>query len=290
MGAAYTSALASTPAVLKALQAANLMRKGILRSQPAVQRAAQLLPDLPGLHCVPQLTLSPDSLWCAVSVEEDDGSAACDYGALYMYDTHTGRHVHTLYRGEIGGCFAHWTSCSTHLLMLMGVHELHNTGLLVFEAATGRCIRPEWTLPAAAVVRGASRDITMKRDMLFPPDGSMLLCVHDYGIPPEEFSLYVLVLQAGSIAAASPLAEVRRRGLAHHRNGYTLDVNMLWHQNSGGVVLPSCTFQLADGQPFQRAGLAAGHCPLPAYLGENSAFSPTGGGHRGRSGCGIFGY
>ena len=43
----------------------------------------------------------------------------------------------------------------------------------------------------------------MKRDMLFPPDGSMLVCVHDYGIPPEEFSLYVLDIQAGSIAAAS---------------------------------------------------------------------------------------
>ena len=142
MGAAYTSTLASTPAVLKALQAAHLMRKGILRSPPAVQRAAQLLPDLPGLHCVPQLTLSPDSLWCAVSFDEDDGSAACDYGALYMYDTHTGRHVHTLYRGEIGGCFTHWTSCSTRLLVLMGVHELHDTSLLVFELRQGAASGP----------------------------------------------------------------------------------------------------------------------------------------------------
>ena len=273
VGAAYTSTLASTLVILAALRAAHLMRKGILGGQPAVQRPAQPLPDLPAPYCAPQLALSPDSRWCAVSVEEDDGSAARDYGGLYLYDTHTGQHVHTLYRGEMGGCFTRWTSCSTRLLVLMGVHELNTTSLLAFEDATGHSIKPKWTKQAAAVLRGTSQDITLERDMLFSPDGSMLLCVQDYDVPPEEFSLHILDIPGGSIAAASPLSEVRSRGLARYEYGDTLDVTMLWHPASDGFVVPGCTFQL-DDQPFKKAGLATGHCPLPAFLGENSAFSP----------------
>ena len=161
------------------------------------------------------------------------------------------------------------------LIVLRGVHELHNTSLLAFKAATGHCIKPKWTKQAAAILRGTSQDITLERDMLFSTDGSMLLCVQDYDVPPEEFSLHILDIQGGSIVAASPLSQVRRRGLARYEYGDTLDVTMLWHPASDGFVVPGCTFQL-DDQPFKKAGLATGHCPLPAFLGENSAFSPTG--------------
>ena len=165
----------------------------------------------------------------------------------------------------------------------MGVHGV-DTSLLVFEAATGRCIRPKWTKQAAAIVQRAGMDTDdtfnpfRQRKLLFSSDGSMLLCVQRCGTLPHESSLHILHIQGGNIAAASPLSTVCHRGLARYDYGHGLDGRILWHPNSHGVVVPGCTLQLADDhhQPFQRAGLAIGHCPFPAYLGKSSAFSPTG--------------
>ena len=126
-----------------------------------MQQPAQLLPDLARLYEAPRLFLRPDLRWCAVSFEIDGNCIAGEHYRLCLYHIHADRLVHILHRGIVGGYIINWTPCSTRLLVLTGVNEHYESDLVVCEAATGCCTKPEWTMQAAAIIEGMKHTMSV---------------------------------------------------------------------------------------------------------------------------------
>ena len=173
-----------------------------------------------------------------------------------------------------GGHIIRWTPCSRYLLMLLGVHEYFTQSLLVGEAATGSCTTPAWTSEAAAALQGDFYDENTEREMMFSPDGRLLLCWQGSWGPEQSMTLVVLDIKTGSIAAASALLQVPSKW--HASVQYADAVRLLWHPSSRGLVIPGSLYDLADAQKLKSAGFAVGYCPLPAHLGAHSAFNQSG--------------
>ena len=93
--------LPSTAAIL-GLRDAHACRLGILHErQPTLQRSDPL-PDLPLDHKLSSLTLSPDHRLAAVSWAAEWHFGLANMFGLHILETHTGRLVSTLRRGEDG--------------------------------------------------------------------------------------------------------------------------------------------------------------------------------------------
>ena len=280
VGHAYAATLQSSSDIMAALQRAHCTRKGILKGASPLQLHADPLPEIPDDHTFPQLSLSPDSHWCACSYEGWYTCAGAETCGLYLYETHSGKLVHCLCRSDVGGFLTHWSACSARLSVLMGVNEYHEMSLVVYDAVTGQGHKPAWSPDAVEALQGDVYDSSSKRDMMFSPDGELLLrWRQDADLDGGQHDLQVLSLQHGSLEAASALVASNLLGQAQpdmYHLYRTAAARMLWHPSSRGIVIPGSTYQLADPQAFHQAGLAVGHCPPPAHLGQTSAFSPSG--------------
>ena len=241
-----------------------------------MQLHADPMPDLPADHSFPELCLSPDSRWCACSFEGWHTCGGSEDCGLYLYDTRSGKLVHCLFRGDPGGFLIQWSACSTRLNVLWGVDEYNEMSLVVYDVVTGRGQDPAWSVDAAEALQGDYYDSLSKYDMVFSPDGDFLLRWRQHA-DSEGSTLKVLHIQDGRLVAASALvAGSAAEDRQYHQYWYRDAACMLWHPSSRGIVLPGCTYQLADTQAFHQAGLAVGHCPLAAHMGQCSGFSPSG--------------
>lgn len=58
-----------------------------------------------------------------------------------------------------------------------------------------------------------------------------------------------------------------------HEHDFHCIADWVWHPSSKGLIIADCMWELVDSTQLHAAGLAIGHCPLPAHLTEHTAFS-----------------
>ena len=269
LGSAYLATLHDTAAILQAFQKAHLTSMGLLNQQAAAQEPADPVSDVYKPQEAAVLSLSPDSLWCAVTVDSCFTTVGPEHSRLLLYETHTGRLVRQLHRGDVGRYRASWSPCSRYLTVLMGLEEYRGRQVIVYDIAAGSSTVPAWSPAAAEVLQGDWYDLISEDDHTSSADIRLMLCMRcQEGLS----SLHVLSIEAGNVVASSDL--VRSPCSGDHKG--SCGSNMpLWHP-SAGFIMPDCTWILLSPDNFRRAGLAVGFCALPAHLGPGSAFSPSG--------------
>ena len=221
-------------------------------------------PDKPNVGL---LRVSPDGRSCAVLYLRARGHMAV---AVYALATQQ-----VVAHWDTKGWDMSWSPCSTRLRLHLESKE--RSSLEIWEAATGRDVTPTWSPPAAAA-------LAQKGHCAWSPDGSMLLYSVQEADMAQDLHLVHLVegtlltsvklkRHACSLSTCPAAIETAEFSFMQpHSKGHAL-----WHPSSDGLVLPGCSWTIADPQPLHRLGLKAGYCPAPAHLSlETSSFSPCG--------------
>ena len=265
VGQQYAATLTSTAVILRAVQQAHQCRQGVLTSQNPTRQAADPLPAFQSAAGDLALTLypSPHSKYCAVrysrpgSHNELQQPYVSQRSGLALYDSHTGRLLHSLRNNDEYGCRVCWSACSTRLhveVTVTGNDEL----VVIYEVPSGRIVTPQWTPEAAAVLSDRSRIGAN----LWAPDGKHILVSTQ--APGPEKMLHVLHAVTGALVASATITDVRCSRpcevcLYSHPP-------VVWHPSSIGVVVPTCTWALKGPTPLRAAELKFGHCDATAHL------------------------
>ena len=284
VGQQYAATLISTPDVLGAVQQAHQCRQGVLTGQTPVRQAADPLPPLPSADGDMALSLhpSPDPRYCATTYHRKGGPNAAQQiwverkCGLALYDSHTGRLLHSLRSDDERGCRICWSACSTRLQVEVEAvdEECFLTNFVViYEVPSGRIATPHWSPEAEAVLSDRSRI----GSSLWGPDGKhFLVSTHSLEPrgPPEKM-LHVLHAVTGALVASAAMTDVRCSKPCEVCMYLTPPVE--WHPSSIGVVVPTCSWQMADLYALRGADLKVGLCHEIAHLvPQGTYFSPDG--------------
>ena len=218
--------------------------------------ATQVPRGLSGQACLPRHAHTPlSALHCALQnhawlYSKKAGHTSCTVLVLRV-SSELPEHACLLISHEAdlctraGGHIIHWSPCSKYLRMLLGVNEHSTPSLLVRECATGSCTTPVWTSDAAAALQGGFHEDNTEREMIFSPDGRLLLFWQCYG-PGGSISLVILDIRTGSFVAASALMQIPSKWHHAQQYRYVDAVRLLWHPSSRGLVIPGSLYELAD--------------------------------------------
>ena len=269
VGLQYAATLASTLDVVQAVQQTHQCRQGILTGQIPARQPADPLPALPSAFGNLALSLqpSPDSKLCAVVYGCEEGydpdmmTIRPEASGLALYETHTGRLLHSLRRNDGRFCVVHWSACSTRLNVDAQGPRVSPPVVEIYEAGSGLVVTPTWSPQAAEVLA--------KRSPIggctWSPDGKhLLICNHAV----DGRLLHVLHTQTGALLASAPMTDVPCIS-ACTIWGY-LTLPLIWHPSSIGFAVPACSFHLSEDSSalsiFRAAQIKVGHCPSAVHL------------------------
>ena len=157
VGLQYAATLSSTKDIMQALQQAHQCRQGVLSGQAPILQAADCLPDLPTASGAEVISLhpSPDSKLMAVVYGgnwtwEIDGHTASEpeVCGLALYETHTGKLLHSLRDDDSSPCSVFWFPCSTRLYVQ--AYATDTRPFVTYDAVSRHIVPSGWSHQAAA--------------------------------------------------------------------------------------------------------------------------------------------
>ena len=276
VGPQYAATLTSTKDIMQALQQAHQCRQGVLSGQAPILMAADCLPDLPTASGAEVVSLhpSPDSKLMAVVYGgnwtwEIEGHTASEpeVCGLALYETHTGKLLHSLRDDDSSPCSIFWFPCSTRLHVQ--AYATDTRPFVTYDAVSGLIVPSCWGQPAAAALAEAQKSGGCR----WAPDGQhALVCVH--GQQYSRRTVHVVHAASGDLLASATLTRVQCKPTCRVGN-----MMPMWRPDSRSFILPGCTWDLEDKCSLWRAAqLKSGLCPAAVHLTASlSHVSPDGG-------------
>lgn len=189
---------------------------------------------------------------------------------LALYETHTGKLLHSLRTTDPEPCSVSWSSCSTRIYAQVATHD--DLQIEVYDAASGQIMTPQWD-PQAAAVMSKVRWIL---GCTWAPDGEhLLVCFDETRGNGMDRSLHVMHAATGGLLLTVPLTRVACTGFCTVRTFAA--VPFLWHPSSRAFAFPGCSYELPVVDVWRAAQIKSGHCPASAHMTPHQTrFSPDG--------------
>ena len=283
VGLLYAVTLSTTRDIMQALQQAHQCRQGVISGQSPTRQASDCLPDLPRTEESLRISLhpSPNSKLCGVvyggdwSFATEDQNSKPSVCGLALYETHTGKLLHSLRTRDPEPCSVSWSSCGTRIYAQVETLDATinlNLMIEVYDAASGRIVTPHWDPQTAAVMS----QVQWISGCTWAPDGEhLLVCCDESRGNGMDRSLHVLHAATGGLLATVPLTRVGCISYCTVRAFPA--VPFLWHPSSRAFAVPACSYELSTADIWRAAQLKSGHCPaLVHMLPHLTFFSPDG--------------